>query len=153
MALLAVLVLAILWVALFMPAVRRSRLDSSPVATVGMFRQGMRVLGGKSVPAHGRWVLMPKTPDEIVGPRLSMIVLRRRIFTTLVAVALGTLLLGLIPGLRDFLKIHLSIDLMLVGFVMYLLGEKYRKTLTEPRHAIGLAPALEEPEYLKAGHF
>lgn len=161
MTLLAVIILALLWAAVFMPVVRRSSHEGSPVATVGMFRRGMRALGGRSTPAHGRWVLMPKSQDELDDPHHRVKVRRRRIFTLLVGLAAGTLLLGLIPGLRDFLRIHLAFDLMLGGYVMYLIQEKYRHSYYLPKRAIGTEEQPEqveeffdvEPELQKAQHF
>ena len=98
---------------------------------------------------------MPKTIDELQSPRRAALIIRRRVFTALVGISIVTLVIGLFPGMGAFLRIHLSLDLMLVGFVMYLLSEKYRKVLLDDTSA-HQADEIEDPDeldFLKAEHF
>jgi hypothetical protein len=157
--LLLVLLLAVLWGAVFIPALVRDRMDSSPMASVGTFRRGMRALSesppdGRARSARGgRWILMPKTPDELKAPRKRMKRRRRRLFTALVLSAGLTLTLGLIPPLRELLKVHAAVDLILIGYVMYLVQAKHREAGFYQARRLHGDPAHEEPELAKAEHF
>lgn len=156
MTLLLVLLLAVLWGAVFIPALVRDRMDSSPMASVGTFRKGMRALS-QSPPAGstrgGRWVLMPKTPDELQAPRKRTKRRRRRLFTALVLSAAVTLLLGILPPLREALTIHAAVDLILIGYVLYLVQAKHREADFYQARRLHREPAQEEPELAKAEHF
>ena len=78
---------------------------------------------------------------------------RKRLFESLVVVCAVTLVAGLIPSLRVMLWLNLVGDLMLAGFVYFLLND--RKSRSAP------ATDLREPEndeyfdeqYLRAGQF
>ncbi len=150
MTLLLVVLLALLWGIVIVPAILRARQDSSPIVTVGTFRRNMRALssGLKSTPA-GRWVLLPTHPDDLVAPRKRHLERRRRLFSALVAAAAGTLVLGLLPGMADVLKLHLVLDMVLAGYIWLLLKGK-RQRLSEHTEQ----PASQEQaddEYLRAG--
>lgn len=142
------LLLGLLWGAVFVPAILRARQDTSPIVSVSTFRRDMRVLGNSPRPlTGGRWVLMPPRPTEM---RRRSIQRRRRLFGTLVAGAGASFVLGLIPGLRDLLAVHLFIDLVLALYVALLIKTRPRRG---PRHAYRRVGLQEEPELLQAGHF
>lgn len=82
----------------------------------------------------------------MAAPRRRLLYRRRRVFAALVASAGGTLLLGVIPGLRDLLKVHLLIDLVLAAYISYLIQIRGRLQTEEPVLA-------DEPVYLRAEHF
>lgn len=148
MTLLLVVLLVVLWGAVFVPAILRARQESSPILTVGTFRRGMRALGGRSSNS-GRWVLMPVGPEQLLLSRRQMLIRRRRVFSGLVVTAGATLVFGLIPGARGLLKIHLAVDLILFGYIIFLIQAKQRRVSR---------PAQREPEEFaeplaRAGHF
>lgn len=122
MTLFLVLLLAIVWGAVFVPAYFRSRKDLSPIASVGRFRRGMRALGGSYAAASGRWVVMPPAPRQT---RLdASLHRRRRVFVSLLLSAAATLIFGVLPGLHPLLWWHLAFDAALCGFVVYLVKKK-----------------------------
>lgn len=151
MTLLLVLLLAVLWGAVFLPAILRARLDSSPIVSVGMFRRGMRALSGSHLSGQGgRWVLMPRTPEDGELPRKRALMRRRRMFAALLAGSLVTLVLGIFPGLHGLLKLHVALDCTLAGYVLYLVQTKPQRAEGKPARPQVLD---EEREYLRAGHF
>lgn len=146
---LLVVLLLVLWGAVFVPSILRAREKTSPIVSVGMFRRRMRVLSGRP-PASGRWVLMPATPQELEAPRRRSIRRRRQIFTGLVFLAVATLLLGLLPGLRVFLRVHLTTDVLLATYVAFLIWVKERSDRHLPKHAARPDEA-DDDSYLRAG--
>lgn len=177
MTLLVFFLLAVLWGAVFIPAIVRARLDSSPIATVGMFRRGMRALGtSERAFSDGRWVLVPPTPEQVVRSRKRALARHRQVLSRLLLAAATTLLLGILPGLHVLLKAHVVIDLLGAAYVVFLLKTRRRRlelsremaaarrSARPPDRIIDLradAPealhVFEEDEedhrYLKAGHF
>lgn len=151
MTLILVTLLAAAWGALFLPALLRVRRSASPIVSVGMFRTSMRALSGGR---NGRWVVMPLDPQDKERMRREAIARRRTTFLALLWVAGATLLLGLIPALRFLLTIHLLADLILAGFVAYLIWD--RRTAEEayrPRHSAEQQEAEEEFELPQASQF
>lgn len=141
--LLLVVMLAGLWGAVFVPALLRARQTTSPIVSVSSFRHGMRVLGQRS---SGRWIVQPTTSEDLEMVRTNTILRRRRLFTFLLGCAAMTLLVGLLPGARWILNLHLLFDLTLAGYVAFLVKNKPPARRTERPDSI-------EPEYLQAGHF
>lgn len=141
--LLLVVMLAGLWGAVFLPALLRARQTTSPIVSVSSFRHGMRVLGQRS---SGRWIVQPTTAEDLELARASRILRRRRIFTFLVGSAAMTLVVGLLPGARWILTLHLIVDLILAGYVAFLVKNKPPARHTVPSESY-------EAEYLQAGHF
>jgi hypothetical protein len=148
--LLLVVLLALLWGVVIVPAILRARQDSSPIVTVGTFRKNMRALssGLKSTPA-GRWILLPTHPDDLVAPRKRRLERRKRLFAALVAAAATTLGLGLLPAMRDVLKLHLVLDLALAGYVWFLLQAKRRRPSDHTEQPESREQA--DDEYLRVG--
>jgi hypothetical protein len=147
--LLLVILLALLWGIVIVPAILRAREDRSPLGTVGMFRTNMRALGSglRSTPA-GRWILLPSHPDDLLAPRERNLRRRRHLFSALVAGAAGTLVLGLVPGMSDFLKLHLILDLVLAGYIRFLLKVK---RYPSPEHTEEPQDREQADEYLSVG--
>ncbi|HEY8202836.1 MAG TPA: hypothetical protein VII47_15980, partial [Actinomycetota bacterium] len=173
--------LAVLWGAVFIPAIVRARLDSSPIATVGMFRRGMSALGAtERTFSDGRWILVPPTPERILESRKRSLARHRQFLSWLVLGAVVTLAVGLLPGLHVLLKAHLVIDLFVVAHLVFLVKTRRKRmvvarqasTVRQPaapparhpasetdieagtREALYVFPEDEEDyPYLKAGQF
>lgn len=141
--LLLVVMLAGLWGAVFVPALLRARQTTSPILSVSSFRRGMRVLGQGS---SGRWIVQPTTNEDLQLARTRTILKRRRVFTFLIGCAGVTLVIGLWPGARWILTLHLLIDLALGAYVSFLV--KNKPPVRESQRA-----EPYEPEYLQAGQF
>jgi len=169
--------LAVLWGAVFIPAIVRARLDSSPIATVGMFRRGMNALSasGPRVFSGGRWVLVPPTAEQLVLARKQALARHRQYLAWLLLAAGTTLLLGLLPGLHVLLGVHVALDVAFLAYLVFLVQTKERRLeqaregapaparpgrtriidLTDdlPLEPLRVFEEDDEPRYLKAGHF
>lgn len=121
-----VILLAILWAAVLVPPLLRSREDAS-LGSVGSFSRSMHALGSSHSPplTGGRYVLAPRTPLDRPDPRL-LIYRRRRIFCGLVAGLLVSLGLGAIPGMHVLLWVSLLMAIAVAGFAAFLVAEKSR---------------------------
>ena len=88
------------------------------------FERSMGVLastryGKQQIP--GRWVMIPKDIPQAPRRRRNRIIRKRRQnFLRLIVLAVGTLVIGLIPGLHVLLYAHLITDLTLAGYVLQL---------------------------------
>lgn len=140
------LLLVVLWGAVFGPAILRARQETSPIATVGTFRRGLRALS-RNRTARGRWVLVPKNADDLAAPHRLAIIRRRRVFVGLLASSGFFLVAGLLPGLRDLLLVHLGIDCLLGAFVIHLMQ---LKEADEAKHSYRPPIREMEEEYLDA---
>ncbi|MGH2694937.1 MAG: hypothetical protein ACRDJJ_09010, partial [Actinomycetota bacterium] len=77
--------LALAWIAVFLPAVLRAR-QNSPLSTAERFRRRMQLMAPRG--RTGRWVVVPEPYDRLAGRSFRRGQQRRlRIFTTLVAAA------------------------------------------------------------------
>lgn len=176
MTLLVFVLLAVLWGAVFIPAIVRARLDSSPIATVGMFRRGMNALSasGPRVFSGGRWILVPPTAEQLVLARKQALARHRQYLAWLLLAAGTSLLLGLLPGLHVLLGVHVALDVAFLAYLVFLVQTKQRR-LEQAREGApartGRTPRIidltddlpleplrvfeedDEPRYLKAGHF
>lgn len=129
---LVILLLVVLWGAVFLPAILRAKQDTSPIASVGSFRRGMRALSaGRSTP--GRWVLVPKTPRDALDRNREMIYRRRRVLVALLVGSAATGVIGLLPPLHVLLAAHLGFDLVIAGYVVFL---RMLKDTKRPKHAV-----------------
>lgn len=145
-----VLLLAVLWGAVFLPALLRARQSASPIASVSMFRNSMRALGsGRS----GRWVVMPAAPASSIDARRETMERRRKVFTYLLMAMATSLILGLIPGLRWMLILHLLTDVATAGFVGFLIHVKQSEGSPVQRIGEEQQDALEEMELPRASQF
>jgi hypothetical protein len=146
MTLLVFFLLAVLWGAVFIPAIVRARLDSSPIATVGMFRRGMRALGASERAfSGGRWVLVPPTPEQVVASRKRSLARHRQVLSWLILAAVMTLVFGILPGLHVLLKVHVAIDVLALAHVVFLVKTRRRRLevtrQSEPAGRQARAPA------------
>ena len=88
------------------------------------FERSMGILastryGKQQIP--GRWVMVPKDLPQAPRRRRNRIIRKRRQnFLRLIVLAVGTLIIGLIPGLHILLYAHLITDLALAGYVLQL---------------------------------
>ena len=74
---------------------------------------------------------------------------RRQVFVGLLAAAGATLLLGLMFGLGILLLVHVAIDVILAGFVVFLIRTKNREIGEDWAFRAETNP--EEEEWLRAG--
>jgi hypothetical protein len=158
-----IVLLVLLWGAVIVPTLLRAR--QSPASSVGAFRKNMQALGARTSPRAsrrstgrtGRWILGP--PQGRAGARLRAgsrsrsrsgddlgaggltLEQRRGIFFSLLLAAAFSLLLGFAYSL--LLRIHLGLDVALLGYVVYLARTKPRQ---EPREIVTYhAPAKRRP--------
>lgn len=144
-----IIVLALVWAAVLLPSLVRSRLKSSPIDGVRSFEQAMGILAGtrtnrrKEQPS-GRWIMVPRS--DVTAPvrrRARVIRRRRRNFQRLLLAALATLGLAFVPDLRWMIFVHTAADLVLAGYVWRLRRWKIDE---ESRKAIETAPLALAPE-------
>ncbi|HEU5003151.1 MAG TPA: hypothetical protein VFW71_10300 [Actinomycetota bacterium] len=154
MTLVLVVLLALLWGAVIVPSLLRSR--RTPHSTTDTFRRHLAALEHNTIgrgPARpskaaarrsmavnaGRWVLSAPPPRRRGGyrPRPALSsgrgpragedpVIRRRktVFVALLAMAAGTFVLSFVPGLGALLKANLALDAILLVDVMYLVATR-----------------------------
>lgn len=167
MTLLLVVLLVLLWGAVIVPTLLRARQTSE--SSVGSFRKHMHALGRRSTGRSftrrtpggrtmainpGRWIIAPppgpgSRPTETWEPTVAQ---RRLVFIVLLSAAAGSLLLGFIPGLGLLLKVHVGIDAVLAGYVVFLLRTKH---VTARRQGLVSfqTQEVEERHYLRASQF
>lgn len=154
MTLVLVVLLALLWGAVIVPSLLRSR--RTPHSTADTFRRHLAALEHNTIgrgPARaskayakrsmavnaGRWVLSappprgrgrrrpppPAAPGR--GPRTweDPIIRRRKVvFVALLALAGGSFVLSFVPGLGALLRVNLALDALLMIDVMYLVATR-----------------------------
>jgi hypothetical protein len=125
--------LALLWGAVFLPALLRAKQQTSPIVTIGRFRRGMRALGGSPLSGKGgRWIVVPEV-KQTEDDRRKWVARKRRTFIFLVMAAGITLIFALIPGFKA-IAVHVVADLLLAGYVIYLVRTR---TPTAPQKGAG----------------
>ena len=133
MTLLLVIVLALLWGAVFLPALLRAKQQTSPIVTIGRFRRGMRALGGSPLSGKGgRWIVVPEL-KQTEADRHRALARKRRTFLFLLASAAITLIFAFIYGSKA-VAVHVVADLLLAGYVTYLVRTR---TSTAPQKGAG----------------
>jgi len=147
---LAIVILIVLWGAVLVPMVLRAKQETSPITSVGVFRRGMQALTPRRS-AQGRMILMPPRRLSTTDQRRRTMYRRRQLFNGLLFTAVATLVLSLIPEVRWMLYLHLAVDALLAGFVIFLLRVKGRDASGyTPRHSYQDEEGGEDL-YLKAG--
>lgn len=141
---LLIVLLIVLWGAVFLPAILRARQETSPTASVGTFRRGMSALGSGG--SAGRWIVMPPRPVDPEARRRQVMARRRQLFMALLVAAGTTLVLGILPELRWMLYAHLVVDLLLSVYVVFLLRVKQSGSSQDEVEEEDLT---EEVEYLQ----
>ena len=129
------LILAVVWAVFLVPQVVRARTESRPSDSIGAFQRQLSVLErttpGGVTPLRSYRSVSPvsSTPSAALGggvafalPTRSEVRKRRRdILLGLLAAMAGSLVLGLVPGLRVMLGLHLVLDLLFAGYVALLI--------------------------------
>lgn len=117
-----IVLLALIWAVVLFPSLFRAKLESSPIDGVREFEQAMGILAGtrRSKGVSGRWVMVPRDVTLPHRRRKRVIRRRRQAFQRLLAAAGVTLVLGLIPGLRWILVIHVVVDVVLAAYAWQL---------------------------------
>ena len=136
-------VLLILFLVTFVPAVRHARKENEPF--------GGEVLGGRmramrrSDPG-GRWILMPQSPELVRRARMRRAVqLRKRLLLGLVALVLVTGVAAVWLG-PVAVAGQIVADLLLAGYVAYLVVSK--ETRNQERAVVHPLPATRSSEKL-----
>jgi hypothetical protein len=128
-------ILALVWAALLVPSMLRTKLESSPIDGVRNFERSMGVLAStrnRKQSTPGRWIMVPRSDVTQPVRRKSRVIRRRRQnFERLLAAAAITFIAGFIPALRWVWFVHLAIDGALGFYVTRLL--KYKREEAE-RH-------------------
>lgn len=154
------IVLAVLWGALLLPPMVRSRSVSRPADSIGNFRHQLSVLRrtGPSLVPPANPLRLPSyaapTPAPTYqmartysrgGARRARTMKRRRdvLFTLVIAVAV-TLVLGLLPPFRALLWLHVACDLALAGYVALLV--RARNDAAERDMKLRFLPAAAQPD-------
>ena len=130
------LILAVIWAAVLIPPLLGARAEGRPADSIGDFRRQLSVLRRAAPhsmpPAHTMQNLqamgnvVPLVPVEQVAVRTAAsrqrtLKRRRDVFYALLSAMAGTLLLGLVPGMRALLGLHVVLDLLFAGYVTLLL--------------------------------
>jgi hypothetical protein len=123
------LILAVIWAAVLIPPLLGARAEGRPADSIGDFRRQLSVLRraapiGTPPPtnplaAYGAvpFVAGPHTQSRQDAARRRTVKRRRDVFYALVASMAGTLVLGMVPGLRVLLGLHLVLDALFLAYV------------------------------------
>ena len=146
MQIVALVILAVMWVAVLAPPFLRSRAENARGDTVENFNNQLGVLARTSPAGHRARPVRPRTKPS--GPALAREAAKRRKRTVLyglLGAAPTTLVLWMLIG-QPFLWLHLTIDAMLVGFVgllmraQRLIAEREMKVAFLPHADAGAEP-------------
>lgn len=130
------LILGAVWAAVLVPPALRARAEAHPGDSIGSFHHQLNVLrrtgGYGAQPVHGEFgaVPPPAAPAPRVRPNLAA-KRRRDVLVTLLWVMGATLVLGLLPGFRSLLVLHVVADLLCAAYVALLL--RMKRTAMERR--------------------
>jgi len=146
------LILVLIWAAVLLPPLVRSRIEGNPVASIGRFRRNLRVLQSASPSIGPDGMPLPETWAR-EAMRLSQLRRRRRLALGLLGVMGSTLVVGLIPAFRFVLAIHVLVDMLFVGYIAMLVQAR-RMQIQERARARRIAERLRaehEQSLLDAG--
>ena len=121
-----IVVLLVAWAAVLAPSLLGRRAGDERDG----FNETMGSLAATARPetSSGRFVMVPKGPRPKGNSRRELVVRRRRAtFERLLVIAAATFLIALIPGLRAFFFAHLATLAALVGYALWLKGEKTKE--------------------------
>ena len=116
--------LALAWIAVFLPAALRAR-QSAPLTTAERFKRRMSLIAPRA--GAGRWIVVPESYD-----RLAMSSFRRgqrrrtKILIALLAAAALTGLVAVLNGGGAW-EVHLAVDASLALYVALLIEAKRRR--------------------------
>ena len=119
--------LALAWIAVFLPAALRAR-RSAPLSTAERFKRRMSLLAPRTGPRSGRWIVVPESYDRLAKSSFRRAQRRRtHILIALAAAALGTGVIALFAGGGAW-EVHLAVDASLALYVALLIEAKRRRT-------------------------
>lgn len=142
-----VVLLALVWAVVLVPSIFRSRLGSSPADAVRRFERSMGILAStRRGGTPGRWVMVPKRDGTLDRRRQLVVRRRRQAFERLIIAAGATLILGIPSALRWVWLVHLAVDGILVGYVLWLRNQKMAERRLRER-VVDITPVEEgEPQ-------
>ncbi|MFN2614691.1 MAG: hypothetical protein ABR552_07755 [Actinomycetota bacterium] len=140
-----VVLLLAAWAVILLPSTGVARrLKPSPADGVRRFERYLGVLGStrmQQVP--GRWVVVPGDMAAPNRRRARVIKRRRQTFVRLIAAAISTLILGIVPHLHALLILHVAVDAAVVGYVSRL--RRWRRSEMRRARAARVAePAVDD---------
>jgi hypothetical protein len=116
--------LALAWIAVFLPAAVRAR-QTAPLSTAERFKRRMSLIAPRG--GVGRWIVVPESHDRLAatsfrrGQRT-----RRRILSGLAVASVLTLIVAVFAGGGTW-EVHLAVDASLALYVALLLEAKRRR--------------------------
>lgn len=127
--------LAMAWIAVFLPALLRAR-QAAPLSTAERFKRRLDLIAPRSGP--GRWVIVPESPRRLAQTSFRRAQRRRRrllVFLLGAAGVSGVAALGAEGGL---VEVHLAFDVSLAIYCALLLEAKRRReeTVTKVRSLV-----------------
>jgi hypothetical protein len=169
---LVLLILAVIWAAVLIPPVLRSRAEGRPADSITAFHRQLAVLrraaprgGGRQgewgndgsvgpgrVPRLAPVTVLPVANGRMATAGASRAAMARRnarrrrkdILTALLVAAGTTLVLGAVPGLRFLWVVHVAADVLLFGYVALLVRQ--RNALAERDLKVRLLPTARRHE-------
>jgi hypothetical protein len=126
------LILAVIWAAVLIPPLMGARAEARPADSIGDFRRQLTVLRRAAPvsmpPAHTMSTMGNVVPFTPVQPatlressrRRRTLKRRRDVFYALLSAMGGTLVLGMVPGMRAMWGLHLLLDVAFAGYVAML---------------------------------
>lgn len=141
-------ILALAWIAVFLPALMKAR-EAAPISTAQRFKQRLELIA----PARtsGRWVVVPGAARRATRSRERRTREQRKaIFVALLVVATTSGLAAMVAG-GALWEVHFALDGSLALFVALLLEDKRRRreraakvrSLAERRSARRVHPSFE----------
>ena len=150
------LILAVIWAAVLIPPLLGARAEGRPADSIGDFRRQLSVLRraapvgtppANQLAAYGAvpFVPGPHTQSRQDAARRRTVKRRRDVFYALVTSMAGTLVLGMVPGFRVLLGLHLVLDALFVAYVALLV--RMRNQAAEREMKVRFLPqATHAPE-------
>jgi hypothetical protein len=123
------LILVLIWTAVLLPPLVRSRIEGNPVQSIGRFRRNLRVLQSASPALGPDGMPLPETWAR-EATRLAQLRRRRRLAQALLGLMGTTLVIGLIPTFRFVLAFHVLFDIAFAGYI-YMLVQARRMQIQE----------------------